>query len=130
MNKKEDVKKLTETEGFFKHNNYELVEVTAENCTLKAQITENALNPYGIAHGGFIFGLGDTSLGIIAALNGRPAVTLNSTINFLKAAKTKYIIAKGEILKRGKKITYLQAKIYDDQDNLIALMDANYYYID
>ena len=129
MNKEEAIRKLVEDDGFFKHNNYEIVEATEEACILKANITKNSLNPYGITHGGLIFGLGDTVLGMVASMNGRPAVTLNSTINFLRPAKTDYIIAKGEIIKEGKTSSYLQAKIYDAEDKLIASMDANYFYI-
>lgn len=129
MDKEEVIKKLIEEDGFFKHNNYEVVEATEEACILKANVTKDSLNPYGIAHGGFIFGLGDTVLGMAAAAHGRPAVTLNSTINFLKPAKTEYIIAKGEMIKEGKTTSYLQAKIYDAEDRLIASMDANYYYV-
>ena len=64
-----------------------------------------------------------------ASATGRPAVTLNSTINYLRPAQSEYIIAKAELIKAGKTTSYLQAKIYDDQDKLIASMDANYYYI-
>lgn len=130
MNKEEAIKKLVEEDGFFKRNNYEVVEATEEACILKAKVTKNSLNPYGMAHGGFIFGLGDTALGMASSVHGRPAVTLNSTINFLRPAKTEYIIAKAELVKEGKTTSYLQAKIYDDKDRLIASMDANYYYID
>ena len=129
MNKEEALKKLAEEDGFFKHNNYEIVEASENACIIKAKITKNSLNPYGIAHGGFIFGLGDTVLGMAASATGRPAVTLNSTINYLRPAKSEYIIAKAELIKAGKTTSYLQAKIYDDQDKLIASMDANYYYI-
>ena len=102
MNKEEAIKKLVEEDGFFKHNNYEVVEATEEACILKAKVTKNSLNPYGMAHGGFIFGLGDTVLGMASSVHGRPAVTLNSTINFLRPAKTEYIIAKAELVKEGK----------------------------
>ena len=129
MNKEEILKKLVEEDGFFKHNNYEIVEATEENCILKANITNNSLNPYGIVHGGLIFGLGDTVMGMIASSCGRPAVTQNSTINYLKPAKTNYVIAKGELIKQGKTTAYIQAKIYDENEKLIAVMDANYCYI-
>ena len=129
MNKEEALKKLAEEDGFFKHNNYEIVEATEENCILKANITNNSLNPYGIVHGGLIFGLGDTVMGMVASSDGRPAVTQNSTINYLKPATTEYIIAKGEMIKRGKTTAYIQTKIYDANEKLIAVMDANYFYI-
>ncbi len=130
MNKEEAIRKLVEEEGFFKHNNYEIVEATEESCILKAKVTKNALNPYGIPHGGFIFGLGDNVMGMVASSSGRPAVTQNSTINYLRPAATEYIIAKGEMIKQGKKTAYIQAKIYDENEKLIAMMDANYFYID
>lgn len=130
MDKDYFLKQLQNEDGFFKHNNYEVVEASEESCILKANVTENSLNPYKIVHGGFTFGLGDTVMGMLASKDGRPAVTLNSTINYLKAGMTSYIIAKGEILKQGKTTCYLQAKIYDDKENLIAVMDANYFYID
>lgn len=130
MDKDYLLNKLKNDDGFFKHNNYEVVEATEESCILKATVTENSLNPYKIAHGGFIFGLGDTVMGMLASSDGRPAVTMNSTINYLKAGMTDYIIAKGEIIKKRKSICYLQAKIYDANEVLIAVMDANYFYID
>ena len=130
MDKEEAIRKLVEEEGFFKHNNYEIVEATEESCILKASITKSALNPYGIPHGGFIFGLGDNVMGMIASSTGRPAVTQNSTINYLRPAKTEYITAKAEMIKQGKTTAYIQAKIYDANEKLIAVMDANYFYID
>ena len=53
----------------------------------------------------------------------------NSTINYLKPAKTNYVLAKGELIKQGKTTAYIQAKIYDENEKLIAVMDANYFYI-
>ena len=44
MDKEEALRKLVEEEGFFKHNNYEIVEATEESCILKASITKSALN--------------------------------------------------------------------------------------
>lgn len=130
MNNDKLLNTLVEEDGFFKNNNYEVVSAEPNNCVLKAMVTKNSTNPYGVAHGGFIFGLGDTVMGMLASQDGRPALTLNSTINYLKPAACKYIIAKGEILKQGKTATYLQAKIYDEKDRLLAVMDANYFYID
>lgn len=121
---------LENEEGFFKYNNYEIVEATEENCIIKANITKNSLNPYNIIHGGLIFGLGDTIMGMLASKCGRPAVTLNSTINYLKPGVGDYITAKGEVIKQGKTTCYIQAKIYDQSEKVIAVMDANYFYID
>ena len=120
---------LENEEGFFNHNNFSIEERTKDNVILKALITKNSTNPYGIAHGGFIFGLGDTVMGMLARKDGRNAVTLNANITYLKPGTGEYLIAKGEIIKQGKSTCYLRANIYNDEDKLIATMDSNYFYI-
>ncbi len=121
--------KIEEQPGFFKHNNYSFIEIK-ENCAiLKAKLNENSMNPYNMAHGGLIFGLGDMAMGTAVGTTGRKAVTLNANINYLKPAIGKYLQAKAEIIKKGKTTCYLRCNIYNDQDVLVATMDSNYYYI-
>lgn len=122
---------LEDTPGFYKHNNFHLVsEKRGEEVELKVELTENSLNPYGYAHGGLIFGLGDNAMGIIARGTGRYAVTLNANITYLKPATGKYLIAKAKIIKNGKSTSFLRCDIYNDKEILVASMDANYFYID
>ena len=117
--------------GFISNNNFELLEVEdGKSAVIKANITDSSLNPYGIAHGGFIFGLGDTSMGVIARSTGRKAVTLSANITYLKPSTGEYLIAKGEMVKDGKTTCFIRCNIYNDKDVLVASMDSNYYYID
>lgn len=120
-----------EVSGFIKHNNFSLIDIDKENLkvTLKADLNENSLNTYGIAHGGLIFGLGDTAMGVTAKLTGKNAVTLSSNITYLKPAKGAYLIAKSEIIKNGKNTCYLRCNIYDEKEVLVSTMDGNYFYI-
>ncbi len=120
---------LESKNGFFKHNNYHIVEANKDKVILSADITEESLNPYDIIHGALIFGLGDTAMGALVREQGDYAVTLNSTINYLKPGKSDSITAISEVIKKGKTIYYLKANIYDADNNLIASMDANYYVI-
>lgn len=126
METNEMLEKL-EKEGFFHHNHYQIEKIEDESVTLKAELTEESMNPYGIAHGGFLFGLGDTAMGMIIAKNKKLGVTLNSNIHFLRPGKGKYIKARGEIIKEGKTICVAKASIYDEEENLLAIMDADYY---
>ena len=103
MDKEELIEQLENNPGFYKHNNYKLVNYKKEEFVeLKAEINENSLNPYGFAHGGVIFGLGDTAMGILARTTGRKAVTLNANISYLRPIKGKYFIAKAILIKSGK----------------------------
>ncbi len=115
--------------GFFKNNNFHVVEATKEQCIIRADLTENSMNPYGIAHGGLIFGLGDVVMGMLARATGTKAVTLSANINYLKPGTGKYLIGKAEMIKNGKSTCVLRANIYNDQEELVATMDSNYFYL-
>lgn len=129
MSKKELIDKM-EKSDFINNNNYKVVEVIeGKKAILKGLITETSNNPYNIAHGGFVFGLGDTAMGIAAASTGRTAVTLSATINYLKPSTGKYLIAEAEIIRSGKTTCYLRTNIYNDKENLVATMDSNYFYV-
>ena len=117
--------------GFIRNNNFELLDVDeGKYAVIKANITESSLNPYGIAHGGFIFGLGDTSMGVVARSTGRKAVTLSANITYLKPCVGSYLVAKSEMIKDGKTTCYIRSNIYNEIDVLVASMDSTYYYID
>ncbi len=126
---KEALRKIEEEEGFFHHNHYHIVEAKPGSVILKVELTKQSMNPYGIAHGGLIYGLGDTVMGLLVAGLGQQGITLNSNIQFLRPGKGKYLIAKGEIIKEGKNICFVRANVYNDEDDLIATMDSNYYNI-
>lgn len=116
--------------GFFKHNNFHVEKALKNECIIRANLTEDSMNPYGIAHGGIIFGLGDVTMGMLARATGKAAVTLSANINYLKPGTGKYLLAKSEMIKNGKTTCVLRANIYNDKEELIATMDSNYYYID
>ncbi len=131
MTDEEAIRQLEESSGFIKHNHFHVVEVDKGKQTiLEVKLTEDALNPYGFAHGGLIFGLGDTAMGITARSTGRNAVTLNSNITYLRPTVGKTLKAEAEMIKNGKKTCYLRCNFYDEKNNLTAIMDASYYYTD
>lgn len=120
---------LNEQSGFLKHNDIIILENNENTSKVKMDITEKSLNPYGIVHGGLIFSMGDTVMGITVRYTGRNAVTLDGTINYLKPGKGKYLIATSEVVKIGKTTSVLKANIYNDKEELIAIMSATYYFI-
>ena len=127
----DEVEKVFDKPGFYQYNGFSIVDiVVGESAILKATITDNSLNPYGIIHGGLIFGLGDTAMGVVAKSTGRSAVTISSSINYLKPSIGEYLIAKASMIKNGKTTCYLRCDFYDMKDQLVATMDGNYYYID
>lgn len=116
--------------GFIEHNSYRLVSQEEGKAELVADLSSNSLNPFGFAHGGLLFGLGDTAMGVVACSNDRAAVTQSSNITFLRPTTGKYVTAKARVIKEGKKVCFLNCDLYDENDKLTATMTGSYYYID
>lgn len=127
---KDELKEKMEKSDFIKNNNYKIEKVVEnKSATVKGYLTDTSNNPYNIAHGGFVFGLGDTAMGVAAASTGKNAVTLSATINYLRPSKGKYLTAVAEIIRSGKSTCYLRTNIYNDKEELVATMDSNYYFV-
>ena len=133
MDKKELRKIIEEqmklNDGFVSNNNYKLVDIDENYCKLEGIITETSLNPYGIAHGGYIFGLADTAAGIAARTKGRNAVTVSSSISYIRMAKGNKIEAIAKCLKEGKTISNFEVEVLDEDNRIIAKVLIEYYYI-
>ena len=130
MTDEELLKQMEEGTGFFHHNNYHVEKAVPGDVVVRVDLTEDSMNPYGIAHGGIIFGLGDIVMGMLAKDTEKKAVTLDSTINYLHPGKGKYLKATGKIIKDGNATCLVQASIYDEKEKLVAIMTGTYYYID
>lgn len=117
---------LKKDKGFIASNNYEIIKVEKNYCELVGKLTETSMNHYGIAHGGYIFGLADTAAGIAAMTDGRNVVTINSTIDYFKPGKGNYLKAIAKCLKNGKTVSFFEINVYDEENNLIAKSNITY----
>ena len=123
-------KTINETPGFIKHNNYKVEEVTNEYCKMSVELTDNAINPNGTAHGGLIFGLADTTMGVLARTTGRNIVTINAQIDYLKPGKGNKITCIAEPLKVGKSTAVYRASIYNEEETLISTVTGTFFFLD
>ena len=57
---------LENDKGFIGNNNYKVIKVEDNYCELEGVLSNSSLNNFGVAHGGYIFGLADTAAGIAA----------------------------------------------------------------
>lgn len=123
-------KTINETPGFIKHNNFKVEEVTNEYCKMSVELTENSVNPNGIAHGGLLFGLADTTMGLLARTTGRNIVTINAQIDYLKPGKGSQITCIAEPLKVGKTTAVYRANIYNEEKTLISTVTGTFFFLD
>ncbi|MGT2950722.1 thioesterase [Streptococcus cuniculi] len=67
--------------------NFEMVSSEKGHVVVTTEVVEKSLNYYGFAHGGYLFTLCDQISGLVAISTGFDAVTLQSSINYLKSGK-------------------------------------------
>ncbi|HEL2725575.1 TPA: PaaI family thioesterase [Streptococcus suis] len=68
-------------------DDYQATMLNEKEVLLTTKVTEKSLNPYGMAHGGFLFTLADSVSGLTTVARGSYSVTLQSNIHYMKAAK-------------------------------------------
>ncbi len=101
-------------------DNYEVLQKTDGILKIRTAVTEKALNPYGTAHGGFLYSLCDTVAGGTAAILGDYTVTLQGNINYLKPAnKDDILTVTGSGKHNGRKTKVIEVNVTDQNDQLI-----------
>ena len=116
--------------GFIKHHKFKFIDFSNNELIVEAPIENDGLNPYGMVHGGLLFGLMDTCAGLYVFLETkRKAVTISSTINFVKACKGNKIVAKSKPVKIGKNISIVEVYAYNDKGEIVTTGSFNFYYI-
>lgn len=96
-----------------------------------APVTENSLNPYGHAHGGWLFALCDTCSGLAASTRGRPNVTLQASVNYIRgAAPGDTVTVKAASRHSGGRTAVNQVELFDGQDRLLLTASFTMYYMD
>lgn len=90
-------------------------------ATVQLELTEDLLNPLGLAHGGTIFSLCDIAAGSAAASHGLVAVTLDSNIHYYRPGQLgKTLTAVAYERKRGRKTAVYMVEVHDDDHRHIA----------
>lgn len=69
----------------FENHNLELFE--PGHVLVTSEVVASSLNYYGNAHGGYLFTMCDQIAGLTAISTGYDAVTMQSNINYMKAAR-------------------------------------------
>lgn len=102
-------------------DDYQATMLNEKEVLLTTKVTEKSLNPYGMAHGGFLFTLADSVAGLTTVARGAYSVTLQSNIHYMKAAKlgdTLSVI--GSCTHDGSRTKVVEVKIENQDKQLLA----------
>lgn len=95
-----------------------------EGCTtVEMEATNKLWNPMNTLHGGVYCDLADIAMGFsfLTTLNKDELfTTVDLRINYLKPVSTGKLIATSKIIKRGKRLGYVECEIVNEQGKLVA----------
>ena len=95
-----------------------------DGCTtVEMEATEKHWNPMKILHGGIYCDLADMAMGFsfLTTLNKDELfTTVDLRMNYLKPVMKGKLIASSKIIKRGKRLGYIECEIVNDQGELVA----------
>ncbi|MBP6230952.1 MAG: PaaI family thioesterase [Paludibacteraceae bacterium] len=107
---------------FAKHVGIQIVEAAYGLAIAKMIITDIHLNGLGIVHGGALFTLADLTLGAAVNSLGGEHVTMNASVNYLKAATKGTLIGTAKKLSVGRTIASYDIEIrLEETTELIAV---------
>lgn len=102
------------------YDNHELIVKEPGVVVVQTVVQNNSLNPYGNAHGGFLFTLCDSVAGGVAISLGVDAVTSTSSINYLKAARLNdKLTITGTCVHNGRKTKVVSVDIFNQKGEMI-----------
>ena len=97
----------------------------------RARVDDRFLNPAGVVQGGFLAAMLDSAMGASAiTVAGDRSVTVANTemkVSFLRPVKSGELLScVATVLKPGKVISFLEAKIFDAEERLVATASSTY----
>jgi acyl-CoA thioesterase len=100
----------------------ELVDVGPGRATLRMRVRPDMANGHGIAHGGLLFTLADTSLAVASSSGGEATVAASATIDFLRPVSVgTVLVATAESRHQGGRTGVYDATVTDGDGRVVAL---------
>lgn len=102
-----------------------LSEISVGTVTLTCPITDNVKQQHGVAHAGLTFALGDSAAGYSALSVMDPdmeVLTTEMKINLLAPADGHQLIARGRVIKSGRKLVIVAADVFADDRHVATML--------
>ena len=106
----------------------ELSTIEGGSVTIRAPILAGSRQQHGFAHAGLTFSIGDSAAGYAALSvmpDGYEVLTTEMKINLLAPAQGELLIARGKVIKPGRRLVIVQSDVYalnDGRETHIALL--------
>ena len=95
---------------------------------MRVDMTENSLNPQGVAHGSLLFALCDCVTGMATASTGRGMLTQSANIHFLRPGAGGRLTAKSRLIKNGRNTALCVGEVFDEAGRLLVTSEFEVFY--
>lgn len=98
-------------------------DVEPGHAVARVEVTADLLNPNGVVHGGVLFTMVDTAMGkaTLSVLDtGQRCASVEVQLRFLRPVAGGQLEAAARVIKPGRKIIHLEARIRDGEGTLVA----------
>lgn len=110
------------------YNQMTVIETGKQFAVVQMPVTENHLNPGGVAHGGSLYTLADIAAGSALIYQDQKFTTLNGSINYLSPGLLGSLItATAKVVREGGSTAVIDVDVTDDQENSLATAHFTYY---
>lgn len=123
----EKIRKAAENNRFVRYCGIQLRKDTDGSYYAQVELEPKHQNPYGIAHGGLLYTMADTTAGNNARRFGERPVTLDSDFHFLKNVSSGILTAKAELVRTGRRIFVIRVRVTTESGMLLAEGTFTYY---
>jgi len=97
--------------------------------TASLEVVPELHNPNGVVHGAVLFAVVDTSMGAATMSSleaGLACTSIEVHLRFLRAVVSGRIVAESTVVKGGRRVVQLDARVHDEAGNLIATASGSF----
>ena len=123
----DELRERLEAAPFYQWSGVTLVSAEPGQVSVALEAGPQHLNLQGLVHGGLLATLADTAMGLAVRTlleSGRPHVTAQLGIQYLRPAAEGRIIARARVLRAGRLVAHAESDVVDSGENLLAKATA------
>ena len=120
-----------QTNPFDRYMEYKIVELAEGESVLIMEMTGSKFsNSQGYVHGGVLYGMADSVMGVACSTVGKRVVTLELSMNyFLPTAIDSSVVAKGHVVHNGRKTLVCTCDFFDKNNCCLGKAKGTFFVI-
>lgn len=121
----EKVREYFKKDTFAAQNGINIVSVDEKRAVVECAVRADHYNCKGTVQGGLIFTLADFAFAVVTNWGDVSVISQNISITYVRPALGGVLTAVAKIVSEGKSMMLVEAEVYNEQNKLIAVMQAN-----